>query len=431
MPYIYDQRKRLQGKGKPAPERTTAPGPDIDALMSGTARPSAAQKGRPIDLDAAMKAKMENAFGDLSSVKLYESAAVGQAGAEAITQGNEIAFAPGMADFSSRSGQERLGHELSHVMSQRSGAVRGEGFLASASLEVRADREGAMAAAGGQVYAGPVAAALSDAAPSPFAAGPMQAKRRDEDARNVKDMQKRGTDQNWNYAVKGSELYDKLDQTEWEEKTHTPGWFSKKLLGKKDQTFKVRRQTEEQKKASKEADDLFAIYYGINYTDPEDPKNKLITDNEEQWFDYKMQNPTLPLLQELTMRSDLLGSSMLDKRDALSQKYPEEGEHPVNFMAAFSNEAQDYNAYSSIARQMMFNQINHGDVIDQFQQELRSASPETKKMREDAKAINVTSLDTLKYKANLSPQKLQEYEDYQRDQERIILARRKDKVETL
>ena len=145
--------------------------------MTGAARPTAAQKGRPIDLDAAMKAKMEHAFGDLSAVKLYESPAVGEAGAEAVAQGNEIAFAPGMTDFSSRSGQERLGHELSHVMSQRSGQVRGAGFLANPALEARADREGAMAAAGEPVYAGPVTRALSGAAPSPTVAGPMQAQR--------------------------------------------------------------------------------------------------------------------------------------------------------------------------------------------------------------------------------------------------------------
>ena len=181
MSYIYDIRKRSQAPQNTDPEPTAAPGPGMDALMRGTARPTPAQKGRSIDLDGAIKAKMEHAFGDLSAVKLYESRAVGEAGAEAIAQGNEIAFAPGMADFSSRSGQERLGHELSHVMSQRSGQVRGQGFLASASLEARADREGAMAAAGERVYTGPVTHALSDASPSPSLAGLMQAKREDDE----------------------------------------------------------------------------------------------------------------------------------------------------------------------------------------------------------------------------------------------------------
>ena len=168
MPYIYEQRKKPHPKGNALPPAdTTSNVPDFSALMNGTARPTAAQKGQPFDLDAAMKGKMENAFGDLSAVKFYKSQAVRDAGAEAIAQGNEIAFAPGMTDFSTRAGQERLGHELSHVMSQRSGQVRGSGFLNDSSLEARADREGAMAAAGQQVYAGPVTHTLSGAAPSP------------------------------------------------------------------------------------------------------------------------------------------------------------------------------------------------------------------------------------------------------------------------
>ena len=243
MSYSFDQRKRSKGPQNQTPEPAAAPGPSMDSLMNGIARPSAAQKGRPIDLDAAMKAKMEHAFGDLSAVKLYESPTVGQAGAEAIAQGNEIAFAPGMADFSTRSGQERLGHELSHVMSQRSGEVRvGGGLLVNASLEARADREGAIAAAGQQVCAGPVTHALSSAGPSPMAAGVMQAKRRDADARGVKAMQTGGKDYNGKYAAKGYAGYEELDPEEWEEKVHTPSWFSKKFLGKNDQTYKVRRR---------------------------------------------------------------------------------------------------------------------------------------------------------------------------------------------
>ena len=178
MSYTYAQRKRTQEKAEPAAERAVAPGPDLNALAAGTARPSAAQKGRPIELGAAIKAKMENAFGDLSAVKLYESPTVGAAGAEAMAQGSEIAFAPGMADFSTTEGQARLGHELSHVAARRSGAVsQSSGFLNDRALEARADREGAIAAAGQQVYTGPVTGALSSAAPSPAAAGPMQAKR--------------------------------------------------------------------------------------------------------------------------------------------------------------------------------------------------------------------------------------------------------------
>ena len=116
---------------------------------------------------------MESAFGaDLSAVKLYESDAVAEAGANAVTRGANIAFAPGMLDFTSYGGQALLGHELSHVVSQARGEVSGGGFLNDASLEARADREGAMAAAG-QTVSMPTAAMSGVSAAA--ASGPMQA----------------------------------------------------------------------------------------------------------------------------------------------------------------------------------------------------------------------------------------------------------------
>lgn len=175
MSYAYAQRKRA-GSAAPQSQDTTAQ-PSLDALRSGAVKPTAAQMGHRVDLPDAMRAKMENAFGaDLSAVKLYESEAVGDAGAEAITQGSNIAFAPGMLDFASQSGQALLGHELSHVVSQARGEVHGSGFLNDSALEARADREGAMAAAGQSVYGGPVAGALSNASAT-AAAGPMQARK--------------------------------------------------------------------------------------------------------------------------------------------------------------------------------------------------------------------------------------------------------------
>ena len=154
----------------------TAPAaPSLDALRAGAVQPTAEQLGRPVDLPGAIQAKMEAAFGaDLSAVRLYESQAVADAGAEAVAQGSRIAFAPGKLDFASSSGQALLGHELSHVVSQARGEVTGSGFLRDAALEARADREGALAAAGESVYSGPVTTALSDASAAP-AAGPMQA----------------------------------------------------------------------------------------------------------------------------------------------------------------------------------------------------------------------------------------------------------------
>ncbi len=124
----------------------------MDALRAGTAQPTADMLGHKVDLPGQMQAKMESAFGaDLSGVQLYESQAVADAGAEAITQGNRIAFAPGQLDFTSMQGQALFGHELSHVVSQARGEVSGGGFLDDHALEARADREGFLAAQG-KVY---------------------------------------------------------------------------------------------------------------------------------------------------------------------------------------------------------------------------------------------------------------------------------------
>ena len=121
--------------------------------------------GRPVDLPAAIQSKMESAFGaDLSGVKLYESQAVADAGADALAQGSHIAFAPGQLDLVSMRGQALLGHELSHVVSQARGEVRGSGLLENHALEARADREGMMAAMGQSIYPGATASPGESAA---------------------------------------------------------------------------------------------------------------------------------------------------------------------------------------------------------------------------------------------------------------------------
>ena len=171
MNHTYANRKRTESA---APQiNAAAPQPSMDALRSGAAQPTAEQMGHRVDLPDAMRSKMEDAFGaDLSAVKLYESQSVADAGATAMTQGANIAFAPGMLDFTSFGGQSLLGHEISHVVSQARGEVTGGGFLHDAPLEARADREGAMAAAGQTVA--PPTASLSPVSAAD-AAGPMQA----------------------------------------------------------------------------------------------------------------------------------------------------------------------------------------------------------------------------------------------------------------
>lgn len=158
----------------PAKKSAGGGGASLQALMSGS--PSAGESlGRRIDLPDAIRSKMESSFGaDFSRVELYESKAVAETGAQAMTMGNKIGFAPGKLDFRSTAGQSLLGHELSHVVHQARGSVRGAGLLADSVLESRADREGEMAASGKAVYTGAAPSLSAHAVAS--ASGPMQAK---------------------------------------------------------------------------------------------------------------------------------------------------------------------------------------------------------------------------------------------------------------
>ncbi len=176
MSQTYQARRRVQEAPAAKEVQTSAPGPSLQELAAG-ARPSAEQMGHRVDLPDAIREKMESSFGaDFSGVKLYESPTVEEAGAEAMTMGSDIAFAPGQLDLASTSGQALLGHELSHVVSQVRGESVGRGFLADSGLEAQADRQGLLAAQGESAYAGPVTPLSASAAPV-AAAGPMQAKK--------------------------------------------------------------------------------------------------------------------------------------------------------------------------------------------------------------------------------------------------------------
>ena len=173
MSYSFAQMKKKTSKNA-----------DAEAFSGGkkeSSLPNSAMVenlGHQVDMPTVMREKMEDSFGmDLTAVKLYENKEVGKAGAEAVAQGSNIAFAPGKLDFSSTRGQALLGHEISHVASQARGEVKGSGLVNDSALEARADREGARAARGMSVTPGHggASAALSNASAA-SAAGPMQAK---------------------------------------------------------------------------------------------------------------------------------------------------------------------------------------------------------------------------------------------------------------
>ena len=224
MRYSYATRKRDKAiTPDQAHKRQT---PSMDALRSGAAQPVPEQLGHRVDLPEAMRSKMENAFGaDLSDVKVYESPAVEEAGANAITRGHDIAFAPGMLDLSGFGGQALLGHEISHVVSQARGEVTGSGFLNDPVLEARAYREGAMAASGQRISA--PAAALSPASAA-SAAGPMQANKK-----------KKGGDEE-----EGIELQDFAEEPKKEKKPESNGALDSFIGALVDQNDKIATVTD-------------------------------------------------------------------------------------------------------------------------------------------------------------------------------------------
>ncbi len=184
MPQTYLSRRRMQDAPAARKFDTSVPGPSIQELAAG-AMPSTEQIGRRVDLPDAIREKMEASFGaDFSGVKVYESQTVADAGAEAMTMGSNVAFAPGQLDLTSTSGQALLGHELSHVVSQARGESAGRGFLADSGLEAQADRQGMLAAQGESAYSGPVAPLSSSAVPA-SAGGVAQAKKKEDIANDA------------------------------------------------------------------------------------------------------------------------------------------------------------------------------------------------------------------------------------------------------
>jgi hypothetical protein len=92
-------------------------------------------------LPDSVRTQMESSFGtDLSSVRVHPNSPNVEPGARAYTQGNDIHFGPGQYAPGEQASRQLLGHELAHVVQQRSGS---QGSPADAQLA-------GYAAAGGQ-----------------------------------------------------------------------------------------------------------------------------------------------------------------------------------------------------------------------------------------------------------------------------------------
>ena len=96
---------------------------------------------------------MESFFGtSFGDVRVHVGAQAASIGALAFTHGSNLYFAPGQYNPNTAHGQQLLGHELTHVLQQRSGRVKnpfgsGVAVVQDRSLEAEADRMGQRAAA--------------------------------------------------------------------------------------------------------------------------------------------------------------------------------------------------------------------------------------------------------------------------------------------
>jgi hypothetical protein len=111
------------------------------------------RKGSDNKMPEDVQMKMESAFNaDFSNVNIHEGSKATDVGALAYAQGNDIHFAPGQYNPESESGQQLLGHELTHVVQQRKGVVKptteanGMAVNDDPGLENEADQMGKKAA---------------------------------------------------------------------------------------------------------------------------------------------------------------------------------------------------------------------------------------------------------------------------------------------
>ena len=126
----------------------------------------------PIDLDGAMRERMESHFGPgVSRVRLVQSDLPGQLGARAVAQGDLIRFAPGAFQPGTEAGARLLSHELGHVVQQsRGGAMGGAAGLPlyDSGAEAGANAIASRAMGGG------LSGGLGSFSPAPAAQAPMQ-----------------------------------------------------------------------------------------------------------------------------------------------------------------------------------------------------------------------------------------------------------------
>jgi ribosomal protein S18 acetylase RimI-like enzyme len=140
----------LQTKSKSAIIQNTGINRNNNAYQVDSARLNLKSSGSP--LPSEIRQKMEGVFKtDLSGIRIHTGPQAESIGALAFTTGNDIYFAAGQYNPHTPYGQRILGHELTHVVQQRSGRVRnpfggGIAVVSDPGMEAEADRMGLHAA---------------------------------------------------------------------------------------------------------------------------------------------------------------------------------------------------------------------------------------------------------------------------------------------
>ncbi len=153
-----EEEQPVQGKHDSTLQREAAPvvGPEGGPVSEGIAGQIRSKQGGGAPLDDGTRATMERSFGDsFDEVRIHrdgESDSLNRSlGAKAFTTGSDIFF----RKDASPTDHSLLGHELTHVVQQRTGAVGGGGEMrvgpANDSFEQAADSAGSTAASGGVV----------------------------------------------------------------------------------------------------------------------------------------------------------------------------------------------------------------------------------------------------------------------------------------
>lgn len=138
------------GNGRQTVIQNTGLNRNNNAYQVDSARLNLRSNGSP--LPGGVRQKMEGVFKtDLSGIRIHTGPQAESIGALAFTTGNDIYFAAGQYNPHTPYGQRILGHELTHVVQQRSGRVRnpfggGIAVVSDPGMEAEADRMGMHAA---------------------------------------------------------------------------------------------------------------------------------------------------------------------------------------------------------------------------------------------------------------------------------------------